>query len=119
MKKIVMTALILLGAVILLGNTDALAKGPHGHMHGQAYFDAMDTDKDGKISKEEHNAKCEKRFKAMDTDEDGFITREECLKSWEQRKEGMMEKMQEKRSKGQGGNLPADISPEESKKKSD
>jgi len=61
----------------------------------------------------------EKHFKAMDTDEDGFITREECRNFWEQRKEGMMEKMQEKRSKGQGGNFPADVSSEESKKKSD
>ena len=119
MKKIVITAFILLGAVTLLGNNDALAKGPHDYMHGKAYFDAMDTDNDGKISKEEYSAKCEKRFKAMDTDKDGFITREECRKSWQHRKEGMTEKMQEKRSKGQGGILPADVSPEESKKKSD
>jgi hypothetical protein len=118
MKKIVMMVLILLGAVTLLGNNYALAGGPHGHMLGKSHFDAMDTDQDGKISKDEHMAKCEERFKAMDTDNDGFLTREECRKTWEERKEGMMEKMQEKRSKGQGGTSPTDISPEELKKKS-
>jgi hypothetical protein len=118
MKKTLMMILMLLGAVTFLGTNYALAGGPHGHMKGGQYFDAMDTDKDGKISKDEHMAKHEERFKAMDTDNDGFLTREECRKTWEERREGMMEKMQEKRSKGQGGTSPADISPEESKKKS-
>jgi hypothetical protein len=113
-----MIILILFGAVTFLGNKYAWAKGPHGHMWGKSHFDAMDTDQDGKISKDEHMAKCEERFKAMDTDNDGFLTREECRKTWEERKEGMMEKMQEKRSKGQAGTSATDISPEETKKKS-
>ena len=119
MKKLLIMVLILLGAVIFWGTNYAFAGGPYGHMKGKSYFDAMDTDHDGKISKDEHMAKCEERFKAMDTDNDGFLTREECRKTWEERKEGMMEKMQEKRSKGQTGTSPTGVSPEESKKKSD
>ena len=79
--------LMLLGAVTLLGNNDALAEKPYGHMKGDQHFDAMDTDKDGKISQDEHMANSEERFKAMDTDNDGFLTREECRKTWEERKE--------------------------------
>jgi hypothetical protein len=79
--------LILLGAATLLGSNYALAKGPHGDMWGKAHFDAMDTNKDGKISQDEHMAKCQNRFKAMDTDKDGLLTREECRKRWDEGKE--------------------------------
>jgi hypothetical protein len=89
MRKLGMMILILLGAVTLLGNNYALAKGPKG----EAHFDAMDTDKDGKVSRKEHAAKCEKRFSAMDTNKDGYLTREECTKGWHEHKEKMKEKM--------------------------
>jgi len=118
MKKMVMMVLILSGAVTFLGNNYALAKGPQGHMGKNAYFDAMDTDKDGKISKAEHMAKHEERFSAMDTDNDGFLTEEEYSKAWEKHKGAMKEKMQEGRSQGQSGTSPTDVSPQESKKKS-
>jgi hypothetical protein len=83
--------LILLGAVTLLGTNDALAQRPHGDMRGTAQFDAMDTDKDGKISAAEYTAKCQNRFKAMDTDHDGFLTRDEWQKRWDEGK-GKMKK---------------------------
>jgi Ca2+-binding EF-hand superfamily protein len=119
MKKIITMILMLLGAVTLLGNNDAFAKGPHGHMKVGQYFEAMDTDKDGKISKDEHMAKHEERFKAVDTDNDGFLTREECRKTREERKERMMEKRKEKGFQKQGGTSPTDVSPEELKTKSE
>jgi hypothetical protein len=118
MKKLIMMVSILLGAVILFGTNYALAGGPHGHMHGKSYFDAMDTDKDGKISHDEHMAKCEKRFKMMDTNQDGFLTKEECNKAWGKHKEVMKQKMQEKCSKGKAGTGPTEVSPEETKKES-
>ncbi|MBM3866792.1 MAG: hypothetical protein FJ381_13045 [Verrucomicrobia bacterium] len=46
-------------------------------------FAAMDTDKDGKVSKKEYvaaqkdAAKAESRFAQLDTDKDGFLTRAE------------------------------------------
>jgi hypothetical protein len=89
MKKLGMMVLILLGAVTLLGQNYALAKGPHGDMCGKAHFDAMDADKDGKISQDEHMAKCQNRFKTMDANNDGFLTRDECGKGWDKHKEKM------------------------------
>ena len=94
MKKLGMMLLILLGAMMLLGQNYALAKGPHGDMGEKARFDAMDTDKDGKVSMAEYTAKCQDRFRAMDTNKDGFLTSDECGKVWGEHKEIMKEKMQ-------------------------
>ena len=91
MRRLGKMVLILLGAVMLLGSSDALAKGPRGDMWGTARFDAMDTNKDGKISEAEYTAKCQDRFKAMDTNNDGFLTRDECQKRWDEGK-GKMKK---------------------------
>jgi hypothetical protein len=113
MKKLGMMVLILLGAVTFLGHNYALAKRPHGHMWGKEYFDKMDTNKDGKISKDEHMAKCQKRFEAMDTNNDGFITREECGKRWEEKKEMMKKKMQKGPSSGDTGAPISETTPAE------
>jgi hypothetical protein len=113
MKELGMMVLILLGAVTLLGQNYAFAKGPHGDMGGKARFDAMDTDKDGKISKAEHTAKCQNRFKAKDTNNDGFLTRDECRKGWDKHKEIMKEKMQKGDSHGHTGAPPSETTPAE------
>jgi hypothetical protein len=113
MKKLGMMVLILLGAVTLLGHNYALAKGPQGHMWGKEHFDKMDTNKDGKISQDEHMAKCNKRFEAMDTNKDGFLTRDECGKGWEKRKEMMKEKKQKKPYHGYPSAPPSEPTPAE------
>jgi hypothetical protein len=113
MKKLGMMVLILLGAVTLLGHNDALAKEPRGHMWGKEHFDKMDTNKDGKISQDEHMAKCNKRFEAMDTNHDGFLTRDECGKGWEKGKEMMKEKMQKEPSPGDTGAPVSETTPAE------
>jgi len=114
MKSLAMMALILLGALTLLGNNDALAEAPHGHTWAKTHFDAMDTNNDGKISYDEHTAICEKRFKAMDTDNDGFVTREEAPKAWHERKERRGEKIKKRHSHGQPAPLPSQMTPDES-----
>jgi len=119
MRKQVVMVLIFLAAVTILGSNDALAKGPHGHMWGEARFDAMDTNSDGKISHDEHMAKCENRFKAMDTDNNGFLTRDECRKTWQGQKTEIKEKGKERRSYGLPGGSSPQASPEESKSTSD
>jgi hypothetical protein len=113
MKELGMMVLILLGAVTLLGQNYALAKGPHGHMKGKARFDEMDTNKDGKISQDEHMAKCKNRFKAKDTNNDGFLTRDECRKGWDKSKEIMKEKMQKGHSYGHTITPPSETTPAE------
>ena len=113
MKKLGMMVLILLGAVTLLGHNYALAKGPHGHMKGKAHFDAMDTDNDGKVSRKEHAAKCEKRFNAMDTNKDEYLTKEECRKGWHEHKEKMKEKVKKGHSHGHPSTPPSETMPAE------
>ncbi len=53
-------------------------KGPKGMgpMHGKM-MEKMDTDKDGKISKQEWQAHHESMFTQLDADKDGFVTKEE------------------------------------------
>jgi hypothetical protein len=82
-------------------------------MWGKAHFDKMDTNKDGKISQDEHMAKCNKRFEAMDTNKDGFLTRDECGKGWEKRKEMMKEKKQKKPYHGYPSAPPSEPTPAE------
>jgi hypothetical protein len=43
----------------------------------QQRLDSMDTNKDGKVSKEEFMAHYEKMFKSTDVDGDGFLTKDE------------------------------------------
>src|SRR5690348_4645322 len=46
---------------------------------GAKAFEAMDTNKDGKISKEEFNAHKDAMFRKMDTNGDGYISKEEMM----------------------------------------
>ncbi|UCE06351.1 MAG: hypothetical protein JSW07_22715 [bacterium] len=75
-------------------------------------YDFRDTNKDGKVSYEEHMADCQKRcgnaFKVMDRNGDGFITEEDrqaAMKDVEQRRKEMEERMEQMRK--QAGDRPA------------
>jgi hypothetical protein len=117
MKKLGMMVLILLGALTLPGHNCVLAKGLHGHTLGKDHFDKLDTNKDGKISRDEYMAKCTNRFKAMDANNDGFVTQEEYDRAREKVKEKMMERREKRGSQGQTGTSP--MSPEGSKSMSE
>ena len=56
-------------------------------MHGQ-WFQKMDKDGDGKISKKEFQEATEKKFDRLDTDKDGYISKEEwkaAAKKWKEK----------------------------------
>ncbi len=67
--------------VFVLGAQDAPAMPGMGSGAGGGRFDAADTDKDGRVSREEFNkgfpTMTEAAFKAIDADSDGAISREE------------------------------------------
>ncbi|MBW1770520.1 MAG: EF-hand domain-containing protein [Deltaproteobacteria bacterium] len=113
MKKIGTMVLILVGAVTILGSNYALGEGegPRRHTRAKARFDTMDTNNDGKISHQEHMAKCEKRFKKMDADKDGFISKEESQSAWKKKKA----RMKERRSRMKPDALPLETKPGETK----
>jgi len=71
-------------------------KKPSDTNYGQAWFDEIDTDGDGKISRDEHMKHAEKRadnrFTQMDEDKDGFIGKDEF-------KKGMSTKKKKNKSK--------------------
>jgi Ca2+-binding EF-hand superfamily protein len=51
------------------------------------HFEEMDTNKDGKVSKEEWNAFHDTKFSSMDKDNDGFVTHEEFKAHKKEKKE--------------------------------
>ncbi len=86
MKKLMIVATV---AIMALGSAFARAadaptppadgKGMMGNHHGKM-MEKMDTDKDGIITRAEHDAFSATRFTEMDTDKDGKVTKEELEK---------------------------------------
>ncbi len=62
--------------------------GPHGGPGGpDRFISELDTDKDGKISRSEFQAKGDTMFKEADANGDGYITKEELKAAHEKRRE--------------------------------
>lgn len=55
----------------------AFAESLPNEKAGDAYFKAMDTNGDDKLSPEEHAAGAKKMFDRMDTNKDGFLSKDE------------------------------------------
>lgn len=56
--------------------------------HGHAFFQKIDSDGDGKITKNEATAMADTKFQKMDRNGDGFVTKEEAKKarkSWKKK----------------------------------
>jgi len=69
---------LLVGSLAVLGlaaSPSALAGGKGGGADHQ--FQMMDSDGDGKISRDEHSAGAKKMFETMDADKDGKVTAKE------------------------------------------
>lgn len=49
------------------------------------HFEEMDTNRDGKVSKEEWNTFHENKFKELDKDGDNFVTKEELKVHWKEK----------------------------------
>lgn len=80
MKKPVLAtlALCLFASPVLAEGHEGGEKGKHGPRGAEHFMQKIDTDKDGKVSKAEWNAKGDAMFNESDTNKDGFITREEA-----------------------------------------
>jgi hypothetical protein len=90
-----MKKLLMLGAAALLISTSAVkaeeapAAAPDAHPHKGKYFERLDADSDGIVTKDEFNKHHEGRFADMDEDGDGKITRAEAQKNAEEWKAQM------------------------------
>ena len=70
--------------------------GMHGGMGPGPMFDKFDTDKDGRISKEEMRAGTDKVFADVDTNKDGFVSKDEMEAHHKAMREKMHDKMRDR-----------------------
>ncbi len=74
--------------------------GMHGEMRGGMgpgpMFDRFDTDKDGRLSKDEMRAGIDKVFTEADTNKDGFVSKEEMTAQHKAMHQKMHERMRDK-----------------------
>lgn len=91
MKKVLMLAVLASAFSALPALAEDAAKGP-GH-HGR-FFEKMDLDSDGAVTKEEFIKAHEERFSKMDANGDGKITKEEA----EAMKKALREQRQENKA---------------------
>ncbi len=90
MKKVTM---IVIGAVMLAVPAAVYAATEVKNYKHERMFDRHDTNKDGKISKEEIDPRWSNLFEKMDADSDGFITKDEAKAARKMMKEARMDFM--------------------------
>lgn len=91
MKKRTITALILASSVLSAAAYADCDKGHKkgGHKkHGAKHFSMIDSNDDGKLSKEEMLNFHESHFTKMDTDGDGFISKKEMKANYKEKHKG-------------------------------
>jgi hypothetical protein len=75
-KLVVLVGLVTVFFIVGIAFAQGGGQGPP-MMGCQQRLDSMDTNKDGKVSKEEFMAHFEKMFISTDVDGDGFLTKDE------------------------------------------
>lgn len=85
MKPLFITATVL---SMILGGSFAVAKDGEKHHHKlEKMLEKVDTDKDGAISLQEHEAHTAQKFKEMDANGDGKATKEEIEAYYQAKRE--------------------------------
>ena len=98
--------------VLILGANCSFAQTPADlKTKAKEHMDAMDTNKDGRISKEEFmanckGANCSQRFDALDANKDGYLDKEEAQKMAAGAKEKAGSFREKMRNKNQPGQQP-------------
>ena len=95
MKKIFLYAI----CTGILSTSAMVAHANHHERHGDykhKFFEKMDANGDGVVSKEEFLTQSEKKFSDMDSNRDGNVDKDEAKKFRETMREKIKEKMQER-----------------------
>lgn len=84
-------------AMVVTVGVTAMAQGKHGYGHGQRpAFEDVDTNGDGKITKDEMQARADDRFGEADSDGDGAISRDEMIAKAMARVEKRVDRMMDR-----------------------
>jgi len=92
MKKTLTFALV---TGLAFGTTAAFAEGRE-HGHGDMFFNKLDTNQDGKVTREELKADITTRFSAIDTNKDGKVTQDEASQYFTAKRDEMKQKFGER-----------------------
>ncbi len=84
-KVVIMKKYLAIAAIAVCASGPAMADHDKNADH---WFDKIDTDKNGVITKSEHTAFSENKFNKIDTNKDGTISREELRAHKEAKKSG-------------------------------
>ncbi|MGQ0526898.1 MAG: EF-hand domain-containing protein [Alphaproteobacteria bacterium] len=109
MKKILMLSL---AGVVLSAPAFAEHEAGASHKGGGNWFEKIDTNSDGSISKEEFFAPHEARFVESDADKDGKVTREEAEAQKQKWKAEMDKKREERRKMKEAEKAKGDVKTE-------
>ena len=93
--------LVVAAGVTLAGSYAFAETKTYAEKMAKEKFEAIDTDDNGKISKDEYMAKCGQRFDGLDVDKDGYLTKEEFQEKAAKARESFREKMRRRRSGAQ------------------
>lgn len=108
MKKILMLSALALAVTAAPAFAQGGGGGPKGPRDpGKMMFEKGDANGDGVIDESEFMEKAQERFKAMDTNDDGKVTKEEAQAHHQEVREKFRDRMQEK-GRGPGGPAPDD-----------
>ena len=83
MKKMILLALLMLAVPAVAMACPGGSDGKRG-----GHFQQMDTNGDGAVSVEEHEAMAAERFSKMDTNGDGKVTKDEMKARWGKKGKG-------------------------------
>jgi Ca2+-binding EF-hand superfamily protein len=101
-----------LGSGALLAQTAGPKPGAKAPARGALFFEQMDADKDGRVTKAEFDAYRAAMFKAADKDGDGTISREEFAAYGDGRRNAFLDRMFARLDKNGDGKITADELPQ-------
>lgn len=92
MKKTLTFALV---TGLAFGTTAAFADGAH-RGHGEHFWNKLDADQDGKVTRDELKADISTRFAAVDANRDGKVTQDEASQYFSAKRDEMKQKFAER-----------------------
>ena len=82
-------------AIATTAHADTHGVKRDGNKHAQ-YFEKIDTNKDGSISLQEHQAYSSQKFLKMDANQDGLVSKDEAMAAKKEKRDKMKQRFQQR-----------------------